>query len=389
MGLLAPLPVPLRCGESWAMDFITGLPTSSKGNNAILTFTDRLSKLQRYVACKDTITAEQTMELFFENIFRHYGLPRSIVSDRDPRFVSSFWQALWKRLGTQLNLSTANHPETDGQSERTNQVLEDMLRTYVSSYQDDWEEHLVTAEFAYNDSVNATTGFTPFFLMHGRHSPTPLSLVVKPVAPAPVETAEAFALRVKSDVDKARVAMRAAQERYAKYANLHRRDFGFNVGDQVWLSAEHLKYLPKAITARQKLRPRYYGPYKVMEVIGSHRLAYRLQLPPSFKIHPVIHISHLKANKDGTQDFPARPEYQPVLPDIIDGKQHWEVEAILAHKKQYGHLSFLIKWAHHSDDYNDWVFAADLKQDLSEDQYDRFLNEYHGRSGASVRSTTI
>ena len=215
------------------MDFITGLPTSSKGNNAILTFTDRLSKLQRYVACKDTITAEQTMELFFENIFRHYGLPRSIISDRDPRFVSSFWQALWKRLGTQLNLSTANHPETDGQSERTNQVLEDMLRAYVSSYQDDWEEHLVTAEFAYNDSVNATTGFTPFFLMHGRHSPTPLSLVVKPVAPAPVETAEAFALRVKSDVDKARVAMRAAQERYAKYANLHRRDFGFNVGDQV------------------------------------------------------------------------------------------------------------------------------------------------------------
>ena len=106
------------------------------------------------------------MELFFENIFRHYVLTRSIVSDRDPHFVTSFWQALWKRLGTQLNLSTANHPETDGQSDRTNQVLEDMLRAYVSSYQDDWEEHLVTAEFAYNDSVNATKGFTPFFLMH-------------------------------------------------------------------------------------------------------------------------------------------------------------------------------------------------------------------------------
>ena len=192
-------------------------------------------------------------------------------------------------------MSTADHPQTDGQSENTNKILEDTLRAYVSPFQDDWDEHLVPAEFAHNDSVHASTGFTPFYMMHGKHPYTPLTLFLQPLQPETSQTVEQFAERLRQDIEHARHSMYAAQQRQKFYADKSRRDLHFKVGDKVWLSASHLRNLPQSLTGTPKLRPRYYGPYEVLEVIGQHQLAYKLKLPPRLTIHPVIHISHLIA----------------------------------------------------------------------------------------------
>lgn len=134
-GLLQPLPIPVRPWQQIGMDFVTGLPTTSSGHNAILVFVDKLTRMVLIAPTQETCTAEDTAELFMQTVYRHHGLPRSIVSDRDPRFTSKFWVAMHQALGTHLCLSTAFHPQTDGATERSNQVIEDILRAHCSNNQ--------------------------------------------------------------------------------------------------------------------------------------------------------------------------------------------------------------------------------------------------------------
>ena len=140
-------------------------------------FTDKLTKLIIAVPTTVSIDGAGYAQLFFEHVFRHHGLPKVIVSDRDPRFTGQFWKTLFALTGTCLNMSTSNYPQTDGQTERVNRVMEEMLRAYVAPHQDEWDEHLVAVEFAYNSSVHASTGETPFFLNYGQHPVTPLAQV--------------------------------------------------------------------------------------------------------------------------------------------------------------------------------------------------------------------
>ena len=165
-GLLQPLPIPTRKWESVSMDFITSLPKTKNGHDTIVVFVDRLTKTIRTEPTTITVTAPEVAQIFIRTIFRHYGMPRSIVSDRDPRFTSNFWRSFFQTLGTKLAMSTAFHPQTDGQTERANRTLEDMLRNFVSYKQTDWEDKLPLLEFAYNNSVQASTGFSPFKLLY-------------------------------------------------------------------------------------------------------------------------------------------------------------------------------------------------------------------------------
>ncbi|KAH9104560.1 hypothetical protein AeMF1_019386, partial [Aphanomyces euteiches] len=160
---LQSLDVPLELWESVSMDFIFGLPSDRAGNTGIFTLVDRASKYLIALPVKASITAEQSARLFFDNVYCHFGLPSSIVSDRDPRFTSHFWRALFALCGTTLNMSSSDHPESDGQTERANRVLEDILRSYALSRPTTWSSMLPTACFAYNTSVHASTGFTPFY----------------------------------------------------------------------------------------------------------------------------------------------------------------------------------------------------------------------------------
>ena len=195
-GLLSPLPIPIRAGASYSPDYITGLPRTKKGHDAICVFVDRMIKLLIVVPTSGELTAEGVAELFFRHVFRRFGMPSSLVSDRDPRFVSDFWRSLHKLMGTELNMSTANHPQTDGQTENANKTIEDMLRAYVSPYHDDWDEHLVSCEFAYNDSEHASHRYTPFYLAHGHHPRVPLALAVQPDPDSRSESVKAFTARL-------------------------------------------------------------------------------------------------------------------------------------------------------------------------------------------------
>ena len=172
---LRSLPVPSQCWQSISMDFIFGLPPDSLNRTGILVFVDRFSKMVHLVPVKDSVSAKETAQLFVDTVFRSHGMPKEIVSDRDPRFTSVFWRAVFKLIGTNLAMSTAAHPETDGQTERVNRVLEDVLRSYATTFSS-WSSFLSIAEFAINNSVHASHGFTPFFVNFGRHPHVPALL---------------------------------------------------------------------------------------------------------------------------------------------------------------------------------------------------------------------
>ena len=208
LGLLQPHAVPDRPFQVVSIDFIPQLPLTKRGYSSICGITDCLTGRVSLNPTTTEVTAEGVAELVWKNWVRHYGLPEKIISDRDVKFTSVFWKELFRYLGTSLNMSTANHPETDGRSERTNRTLEDIIRAYVSPFHDDWDDYLMAAEIAINDSVHASTGRTPFELTMGQHPRTPLSLLMKTDKRPDSESAEAFVRRMKEEHEQARWAMR-------------------------------------------------------------------------------------------------------------------------------------------------------------------------------------
>ncbi|KAE8878438.1 hypothetical protein PF003_g37394 [Phytophthora fragariae] len=180
---LRPLPIATEAWRSVSMDFIFGLPPDAESRTGVLVFVDRFTKMVHLIPVSDTVTAAETAAHFIDCVFRHHGLPESIVSDRDPRFTSAFWSSLFQLLGTKLSMSTAAHPETDGQTERVNRVLEDVLRSYATSFAS-WSSFLPLAEFALNNAEHASTGLTPFFANNARHPRVPALIAVgHPTAP--------------------------------------------------------------------------------------------------------------------------------------------------------------------------------------------------------------
>lgn len=186
-------------------------------------------------------------------------------------------------LGTELKFSTAYHPQSDGQSERTNRTLEEYLRHFVSPRQDDWDEYLDLAEFAINDSVNPSTGYTPFFMAYGQNPHTALDLTTEAMVPR----AQDFAQEIADTVAHAKIKLEEAHMRQAEQANKHRRKVTFQVGDKVRLSTTNLQ-LPS--TMSKKLVAKYIGPFTVEKVVSP--VAYKLKLPKSLRIHPVFHVTH-------------------------------------------------------------------------------------------------
>ena len=167
-GKLLPLPVPSAQWEDISMDFVGPLPRTPRGYIFFLVVVDRLSKMAQ--PCQQDISAEQLARLLEARIFALHGMPKSIVSDRGPQFTNAWLSALYKRLGTQQWLSTAYHPESDGQTERVNRVLTEMLRHFVNkSTYDNWDENLPLAEFAHNNAKSSATGYTPFYICYGKH----------------------------------------------------------------------------------------------------------------------------------------------------------------------------------------------------------------------------
>jgi hypothetical protein len=313
-----------------------------------------------YVATTTNVTAPQLATLFVREVVRLHGVPESILSDRDPRFTAHFWRAFWSQLGTTLTMSAAYHPQTDGQTERANRTLEEMLRSRVNFRQSDWDEHLATAELAINNSQQASTGFTPFYLNSGQEVRLPLDQAIAGLRPSSNPEATDRIRRLKTDLDRARAHIETAQKRQAKYADQRRREVQFAVGDQVLLSTEHLRMLG-ADKRTPKFTFKYFGPFKVKRVVGAN--AYELDLPATLRIHPVLNINRLKAYRDGGVAFPSRPVSDARPPPEIalaDGAEHYEVESILAGRGAGARAQYLVKWVGYPDWEATWEKASSL-----------------------------
>jgi len=289
VGELRPLEIPMWKWDSISMDFVMGLPLTASRRNAIWVIVDRLTKTAHFIAIHDTWEIDKLANIYVKEVVKLHGVPKDIISDRDPRFQARFWKALQKAFGTKLQFSSSYHPETDGQTERVNQIVEDMLRACVLDFQGKWEEYLPLAEFSYNNSYQATIKMAPFEALYGRRCRTPLcwndldeTLILGPDM-------------IQELVEKIKIVQRnikAAQDRQKSYADRRRKPLEFEQGDKVFLKVSPVKGV-RRFNVKGKLSPRFVGPYDIIEKINP--VAYRLALPPELQhVHDVFHISQLR-----------------------------------------------------------------------------------------------
>ena len=343
IGLLQPLPIPERPWQQVSLDLIVALPRTKSGHDAVVVFVDKLTKMVHYVATTTNVTAPQLSQIFMREVCRLHGVPESILSDRDPRFTAHFWRALWAQLGTKLTMSTAYHPQTDGQTERANRTLEEMLRSFVNFHQTDWDQHLSPLEMAINNAKQASTGFSPFYLNYGQEVQLPLDLALRAAVECKNPEAAERIRQLRADLARAKDGIRAAQVRQSRYADQHRRAVAFAVGDRVLLSTEHLQL--KGAGRTPKLTFKYLGPFRVVRVVGAN--AYELDLPSTLGIHPVLNVSRLKPYLDGFTSHPGRPQpHHRPPPETVeeDGGEVYEVKAIIAKRGRGARLQYLVEW---------------------------------------------
>jgi hypothetical protein len=250
---------------------------------------DRFSKGVHLAALVPHYTAHKVALLFFDTVCKLHGMPRSLVSDRDPLFISKFWRELFTIRGTQLRMSTAYHPETDGQTEVYNRVLEQYLRSFVHHKPSQWSKFLSLAEWSYNTSVHSSTGLTPYQITFGKPPPTIPQYIQ---GQSSIEAVDSILADRQQLLITLRQKLLKAQATMKTFADKHRRDIAFEVGSFVYVRLRPYRQKTATNTTYTKLSKRYYGPFKVVERIGQ--VAYRLELPLNCKIHPVFHCSLLK-----------------------------------------------------------------------------------------------
>ncbi|EIW72393.1 hypothetical protein TREMEDRAFT_26078 [Tremella mesenterica DSM 1558] len=335
-GELKPLEVATKPWSSISMDFIEELP-NSHGYNSILVVVDRLTKWAIFIPTTTKLTAAGLSELIMDYVVAQHGLPENIVSDRGSKFTSKFWKNLTDSLGIRLHLSTAYHPQTDGQTERTNQSLELYLRIFTSYQQNDWSKLLARASFAYNNTHHSAINKTPFYANYGYHP-----LWAEEIKASEVEVpAATVVVKDLTEIHKDCIeGIEKANERYAEgYNRKHRATPNFVEGDLVMLSLENIK------TKRpmKKLDVKQSGPYKVVRQVGSH--ACKLELPGTMAgIHDVFHVSLLRPYHPPV--FPGQQAEPPGPVEVDNVGESWEVKDIVDSRvnKRSGKLEYLVEW---------------------------------------------
>jgi hypothetical protein len=358
--------------ETVALDFIVKLPVS-QGFDSILTITDQgCTKAAIFIPCNEDITAEETAALYIKHVFAHFGLPTKVISDRDPHFMSKFIQATCKVTGVKHAPSTAYHPRTDGQSERSNQWLETAIRFITDQKQKNWAPYLPIAQFAHNNWPSDTTRKSPFFLLMGFN---PRADWIHATSPIPKVTLRLEQL--KEAQIQAHDAMIKAQQSWVK----HRDTPKYKEGDQVWLEGKNLCInQPTA-----KLAPRRHGPFKITQVMSA--VNYRLELPTQWSIHPVFHIDLLTPYKETIMHG---PNFTRPTPELIDGEEEYSVEKILdsRHFGRRRRLQYLVKWEGYPDAENMWVDKDDVFADDKVREFKAFNPDAitHIRRASSAKS---
>ena len=405
--VLHPLPIPTRRWETISMDFVGPLPKTSKGYDFLLTVVDKFSKMVHLIPCTQKVTASEVAQLVYDGVVRLHGFPERILSDRDSRFTSRFWQALWKLTGTRLAMSTSYHPQTDGQTENVNRVVQDILRAYVSDDRRDWDRYLTATEIAINSSRHASTGYTPYFLNHNQEVRLPYGLALREKTATTLVPAAAKAMgEMQANDETARSRMAKAQAAQEKAANRHRREAQvYVVGEQVMMNTSHLSGY------QYKLACRFIGPFRVLEV-GTGTV--RLELPADMKVHDRVNVEKVKRYRPSVGEWPGRSQESRPLPAHVsdDGQEEYEVEAILGRAEKMETPSsddpsftvvdgrgkpkkvmvtrYLVQWLGYSTDECSWERAANLKgaQDLVDDYERRVRAEESGRPSVMMVVTS-
>ena len=345
-GMLQSLPIPQGPWQEVSLDFITQLPSSYVGTqeyDAILVVVDRYTKMAKFIPTTSDITAPEFAALFHENIELQYGSPK--VSDRDTRITSKFWAEICVYSLIKRRMSTAFHPQTDGQTEILNRLLENYLRTYTNLEQMNWAKLLPSAEFCYNNSRSSSTKTTPFMALYG-YNPELRFDVEDTVKAGEAPAARERIQRLYNLRERLKEELLQSQERQAKYYNQRHQPRLFKRGDFVKLSTRNLRLQHK------KLQPRWIGPLRVLERIGSQ--AYRIALPEKYsRLHDVFPIQAI-------DEFKPR-ESQPLmpLPDLED-EDEWEIEEIKDKALMKGQTHYLVKWEGWPTEYNQWIPESDM-----------------------------
>ena len=346
-----PLPVPARPWEWITTDMVTGFQRDRKGHNAVAVFVDRFSKQAHFAPTSDTVTAQGYAQLYLEHVYRHHGLARTITSDRDPRFTAEWWDSFHRALGTRLKLSTAYHPQTDGQSKRAIRTLQALLRAHAHDAPDQWARFLPQVEFAYNSALNAATGSTPFEVVYGTAPLTPLQLVTQVT-----ETVQGLGADEAADV-KSRY--NAVHERLCKAADRMAAIGGrappatLAPGTSVLLSTSLLNVQGQA----RKTLPKYCGPFQVLRDFGG---AVELQLPPA------LHRLHNRFNKRYIKQWIGSDTAEdPLLSqqDVhIEPAAQRRVAKVLDVRGNGEHEQVRVRWDGLDLAHDEWVQARDLDQ---------------------------
>jgi len=333
--------------------------------------------MAEFIPTDSTIDAEKFARIFYDNIVCRHGVPRSVVSDRGSKFTSAYWGEVTKALSIKLNMSTAFHPQTDGQTERVNQILEQYIRIYCSYQQDDWASFLPSASFAYNNAEHATTRVSPFFANYGYHPRfAPDEWDLNALSTSSTEMVEQL-----SDVhDLCKKNIELANIDYAKYYNRKRGEAPlFEVGDSVLLN------LANITTKRpsKKFDIKQAGPFKVIGKVGL--AAYRLELPPTMRNHNVFHVALLRPFREPTYEGQTYDPPGPVEVDDDDGLgERYEVKAIVDSRIYRNKLQYKVEWEGyaHTDEAATWQNPIDLCdcQDL--------VDEFHRKHPDKPRNTT-
>jgi hypothetical protein len=350
-GELSPLPQPAKPWKEISLDWITQLPPSRyKGReyNSILTIVDRYTKMAIFLLAEETMDAVDFAEMFYNEIECRFGPPTGIVSDRDSRITSQFWSDVCYHSIVKRKLSTAFHPQTNGQSEALNRIVEGYLRAFTSLEQMNWAGLLPTATFAYNNSFNHTTKMSPFKAMYG-YDPD-FHVDVEDNVPGG-RTAPAAKDRVRKLHELREALQRQSAQAHAaqaRYYDQRHTPVEFSRGSLIKLSTKNLKLADK------KLQPRFIGPFRVLEKIGSQ--AYRIALPEKYsRLHDVFPVQLLERYHPREEAVSKMP-----LPDLEQDEDEYEVEEVKDRQMIKKSVHYLVKWAGWPSEYNQWIPEGDM-----------------------------
>ena len=346
-GELQQLPVPAAPWVDISLDSIVKLPQSGDFDS-IFVVVDRLTKMAHFVPCSEKMDAEQFASLFVRDVARLHGMPRSIVSDRGSIFLSKFWTRTCYLWGVSLKQSSAYHPQTDGQTERTNQIVEQHLRLFTSYGQDDWADLLPMAEYAYNNAKQESIGMSPFKALYGKDvgwtaaDDAAAAADVVPAADNRVNELQELQELLRTNLERARERQKAQYDKDHAAAPL------FKEGDLVWLRTDNLR------TRRpcKKFDDKRVGPFKVEKRIND--VTYKLQLPETMRVHNVFHVSLLDKVKDVTSKLRGDEEQPGTAPVVADAEPMFEVQDIVDSRLVDGRLQYKIDWAGFSEAEQSW-----------------------------------